>query len=145
MRKRLGESLSSVQKYDAPAQNVTTPSLEALHAYTLGSRAMNLNSDWAAAIPFFQRAINIDANFASAYAAMGIAFSNLSENARAAETMRKAYELRGHASERERLSIIAYYDDVVTGNLQAARQAYEIWAQTYPRLHAQIWAFCITN
>ena len=71
MRQRLGESLASVEKYDAPPENVTTPSLEALQAYSLGYRAQTLRADYAAAIPFFQRAISLDPNFAMAYARLG--------------------------------------------------------------------------
>jgi tetratricopeptide (TPR) repeat protein len=133
LREKLGESLASVQKYDAPPENVTTPSMEALQAYSLGDRAMDVEIDSAAAIPFFQRAVSLDPNFAMAYAGMGTAYSQLGENARAAESTRKAYELRERTSERERLYIDSHYAQFVTGNLEAARSAYELWAQTYPR------------
>ncbi len=133
LRERLGESLASVQKYDVPAENVTTPSLEALQAYSLGYRAHVVKNDYAAAIPLFQHAISLDPNFAMAYAELGTNYSNLGEIARAAENTRKAYELRERVSERERFYIVSHYEFFVTGNLEAARKSYELWAQTYPR------------
>jgi len=133
IRGRLGESLASVQKYDAPADNVTTPSLEALKAYSLGYQAMVVKSDYTGAIPLFQQAINLDPNFAMAYARMGTSLSNLSESTRAVDSVRKAYELQGRASERERLYIASHYQIIGTGNLDAARKVYELSAQTYPR------------
>jgi eukaryotic-like serine/threonine-protein kinase len=133
LREKLGESLASVQKYVAPPENVTTPSLEALQAYSLGYKAKEVSADSAAAIPFFHRAINLDPNFAMAYMELGLNYSNLDEPARAAESMRKAYELRERTSEREKLTISSHYEAIVTGNLEAARGAYDLWAQTYPR------------
>jgi eukaryotic-like serine/threonine-protein kinase len=133
IRNQLGESLASVQKYDAPAENVTTPSLEALKAYSLGYRTMIVNSDYPAAIALFQRAISLDPNFAMAHARMGTSYSNLNETVRAAESIRRAYELRERVSERERLYIASHYELFVTGNLEAARKVYELSAQTYPR------------
>ena len=132
MREKLGESLASVQKYDAPAENVTTPSLEALQAYSLGYQAME-RSDYAAAVPLFQRAFLLDPNFAMAYARLGGSYSDLGETTRAAENIRKAYELRERVSEREKFYIASFYEDLATGNLEAARKTYELWAQTYPR------------
>jgi eukaryotic-like serine/threonine-protein kinase len=133
MRGKLGESLASVQKYDAPAENVTTSSLEALQAYSLGYRAQVTKNDYAAAIPFFQRAISLDPNFAMAYARLGANYFNLNETVRASENIRKAFELRERVSEREKFYIASHYGHFVTGNLEAARKAYELWAQTYPR------------
>ncbi|MGA8103314.1 MAG: protein kinase, partial [Candidatus Acidiferrales bacterium] len=133
MRVKLGESLASVQKYDAPAENVTTPSREALQAYSLGYQTEIAKRDPAAAIPFFQRAVSLDPNFAMAYARLGTTYSNLDQTARAAENARKAYELRERVSEREKLYIVSHYEQHVTGNLEAARKTYELWAQTYPR------------
>ena len=133
IRNQLGESLASVQKYDAPAENVTTPSIEALKAYSLGYQAMIVKSDYAAAITLFQRAISLDPNFAMAHARMGTSYSNLNETVRAAESVRRAYELRERASEREKLYIASHYELLVTGNLEAARRVYELSAQTYPR------------
>ena len=132
IRSKLGESLASVQKYDAPAENITTPSLEALKAYSLGYQEMP-KGDYAAAIPLFQRAIDLDPNFAMAYAFLGTSYSNLDETQRAAENTRKAYELRDRVSEREKFYIASHYEHYVTGNLEAARKTYELWAQTYPR------------
>jgi serine/threonine protein kinase/tetratricopeptide (TPR) repeat protein len=133
LREKLGESLASVQKYDAPAESVTTPSLEALQAYTLGVEAMIVKNDYGAAIPLFQRAINLDSNFAMAYARLGTCYSNLAQAARAAESQRKAYELRERVSEREKFYIASHYEHQVLGDLEAARKTFELWAQTYPR------------
>ncbi len=133
IRVKLGESLASVQKYDAPAENVTTPSLEALQAYSLGYQTQIVKRDYAAAIPLFQRAVSLDPNFAMAYARLGTNYSNLGQTARAAENARKAYELRERVSEREKFYITSHYESFVTGNLEATRKAYELWAQTYPR------------
>ena len=133
MRVKLGESLASVQKYDAPAENVTTPSLEALQAYTLGYQAQIVKRDYAAAVSFFQRAVSLDSNFAMAYARLGTNYANLGQTTRAAESIRKAYELRERVSEREKFYITSHYEHFLTGNLEAARKAYELWAQTYPR------------
>ena len=133
IRKKLGESLASVQKYDAPAENVTTSSLEALKAYSLGYQAMVVKSDYAGAIPLFQRAIGFDPKFAMAYARMGTSYADLNETVRSAESVRKAYELRERVSEREKFYIASHYEMFVTGNLEAARKVYELSAQTYPR------------
>jgi eukaryotic-like serine/threonine-protein kinase len=133
IRERLGESLASVQKYDAPAESVTTPSLEALQAYTLGSQAMTVKNDATTAVPFFQRAISLDSNFAMAYARLGTSYNNLGQNLLAAENQRKAYELRERVSEREKFYIASHYEMLSAGNLEAARKTYELWAQTYPR------------
>jgi tetratricopeptide (TPR) repeat protein len=113
LREKLGESLASVQKYDAPPENVTTPSLDALQAYSLGWQAA-LRTDEPGVTPFIQRAISLDPNFAMAYAGLGMNYSNLGEPVRAAESMRKAYELRGRTSEREKLSISSSYGQLVT-------------------------------
>ncbi|HTZ97051.1 MAG TPA: protein kinase [Terriglobales bacterium] len=133
LREKLGESLASVQKYDAPAESVTTPSIEALQAYTLGFQALLVKNDYAAAIPLFQRAISLDSNFAMAYARLGTCYSNLGQAARAAENQRKAYELRERVSEREKFYIASHYEQQALGNLEAARKTFELWAQTYPR------------
>jgi tetratricopeptide (TPR) repeat protein len=133
LREKLGESLASVQKYDAPPEDVTTPSLEALQAFSLGYQAVVLKTDFTTAIPLFQRAVSLDPNFAMAYAWTGTSYRDLGEGARAAENMRKAYELRGQTSEREKLIISSAYEQLVTGNLEAALTAFELRAQTYPR------------
>jgi eukaryotic-like serine/threonine-protein kinase len=105
MRSRLGESLASVQKYDAPPENVTTASLEALKAYSLGYEEQTVKEDFAAAIPLFERATSLDPNFAMAYGRLGTNYSNLAETDRAAEATRRAHELRERVSEREKLYI----------------------------------------
>jgi tetratricopeptide (TPR) repeat protein len=133
LRAKLGESLASVQKYDVPLEKVTTSSLEALKAYSMGYQVAIVQSDYPAAPPFFERAITLDPNFAMAYALLGTDLYNQYEYAGAEENTRKAYALRERVSERERLYITAHYEDFVTGNLEATRQAYEMWAQTYPR------------
>ena len=133
MRSKLGESLASVQKYDAPAESVTTPSLEALKAYGLGYQTMVVKSDYVRAIPLFQRAISFDPKFAMAYARMGTSYADLNETVRSAESVRRAYELREHVSEREKFYVASHYEMFVTGNLEAARKVYELSAQTYPR------------
>ncbi len=132
MRQRLGESLASVQKYDAPPESVTTGSLEALQAYTLGLQR-TIKDDYPGSIELYRRAISLDPNFAMAYARMGTAYSNLGQTALAAENTRKAYELRDRVSEWEKLYIASHYQDYVTGDLEASRKTYELWTQTYPR------------
>jgi tetratricopeptide (TPR) repeat protein/predicted Ser/Thr protein kinase len=133
LRGRIGESLASVRKYNALPENVTTPSLEALQAYTLGTQTMDVANDYAAAIPLFERAVSLDPNFAMAYLRLAQSYQPLSENDRCADDARKAYALRERASESEKLGISSFYDLVVTGNLEAARTSFQAWAQTYPR------------
>ena len=133
LRAKMGESLSSVRKYNAPPENVTTPSLEALQAYTLGKQTMDVANDYAAAIPLFERAVSLDPNFAMAYLRLAQSYQPLSENDRCAENARKAYALRERVSESEKLGISSFFELVVTGNLEAARTSFQAWAQTYPR------------
>jgi eukaryotic-like serine/threonine-protein kinase len=133
LRQRLGESLASLEIYDTPLEKVTTPSLEALRAYSLGWRAFTVNADPAAGVPSFREAISVDPNFAMAYAMLAVSYNSMGETARAAENIRKAYELRGRVSERERFLIDSRYDIHVTGDLEAARRTCELWAETYPR------------
>jgi eukaryotic-like serine/threonine-protein kinase len=133
LREKLGESLASVQKYDAPPESVTTASLEALQAYSLGYRAQMVKNDYAAAIPLFERAVTLDPNFAMAYARLGSSYGNLGETARSAENARRAYELRQRVSEREKFYIASHYENYVIGDLESARKTCELWAQTYPR------------
>jgi serine/threonine protein kinase/tetratricopeptide (TPR) repeat protein len=132
LRTKLGESLASVQKYDALPENVTTSSLEALQAYALGNQMIDVVNDYAAGIPLLQRAVSLDPNFAMAYLRLGQSYQPMSENDLAAENARKAYELRERTSESEKLAISSFYELVVTGNLEAARTSYQLWAQTYP-------------
>jgi len=132
LRAKLGESLSTVQKLDTPIEQATTPSLEALQAYSLGRKAL-ANNDYAAAVPLFQRAIQLDPNLAMAYASLGVIHSNIGETNVGAENIRKAYDLRERVSESEKFYIESHYYDFVTGDLEKARQVYELWAQTYQR------------
>jgi len=131
LREKLGESLASVQKYDAPVEGVTTGSLEALQAFSLAYQE-GLKFNFAAAIPLLQRAISLDPNFAIAYAALGTSYGNLAETVPGAENLRRAYELRDRVSDREKLSIASAYEVGVTGNLEAARRVLELWVRTYP-------------
>jgi eukaryotic-like serine/threonine-protein kinase len=133
LRGKLGESLASVQKYDALPENVTTPSLEALQSYALGNYMIDVANDYPAGIPLFERAVSLDPNFAMAYLKLGQSYQPLNELERCAESTRKAYELRGRTSASEKLAISSFYELVVTGNLEAARTSYQLWAQTYPR------------
>jgi eukaryotic-like serine/threonine-protein kinase len=132
MRNKLGESLSTVQKFDTPLEQATTPSLEALKAYSLGRKGM-ASSEWAVAVPFFQRAIRIDPNFSMAYARQGTCYRMLGEPNLSSENSRKAYELRENVSELEKFYIESHYYQQATGELEKARQVYELWAQSYPR------------
>ena len=132
LRSKLGESLSSVQKYATPLEEATTPSLEALKAYSLGVKTWNAKGD-TAALPFFQRAVDLDPNFAMAYSWMSTVYFDLNEVGRGAEYARKAYDLREKVSERERFSIEGNYYSFATGELEKAAQTYELWQQTYPR------------
>jgi tetratricopeptide (TPR) repeat protein len=133
IRNKLGESLSTVQKFDTPLEQATTPSLEALQAYSLGRKTADVQGDFAAAVPLFKRAIRLDPNFAMAYASLGTSYFNLGETSLAAENISKAYSLRDRAGEREKLGIESSYYFFGTGNLEKARQAYELRAQMYPR------------
>ena len=132
LREKLGESLNTVEKFDAPLDQATTPSLEALKALSVGVKTLQEKGS-AAAIPFFSHAIELDSNFAAAYGALGISYSNLREPGLAKENLQKAYDLRDRVSEREKFRISASYYLLVTGELEKAIQTYELWAQTYPR------------
>jgi tetratricopeptide (TPR) repeat protein len=129
MRNKLGESLSTVQKFDTPLVQATTPSLEALKAFSSGSRATSP----PLAITFYKRAVELDPDFAVAYAWLGIWYTSIGEPSIAAGYTRKAYELRGHASEPERHFVSAIYYKEVPGNLEKAEQSCKLWMQTYPR------------
>ena len=132
LREKLGESLSTVERFDAPLDQATTPSLEALKALSGGVKTLQEKGS-AAAIPFFKHAIELDPNFAAAYQALGISYSNLREPGLATENLQKAYDLRDKVSEREKFRISSSYYLLVTGELEKAIQTYELWAQTYPR------------
>jgi eukaryotic-like serine/threonine-protein kinase len=129
IRSKLGESLSTVQKFDTPLEEATTPSLEALKAFSAGRQATSKELG----ISFFKRAIELDPNFAAAYSWLGIWYTSIGEPSVAAGYAQKAYELRDHASEPEKYFISAIYYKEVTGNLEKAEQSLKLWAQAYPR------------
>jgi serine/threonine protein kinase/tetratricopeptide (TPR) repeat protein len=130
LRAKLGESLASVQKYDKPLAEATTSSLEALKAFSLGDAQLSLAESFAA-IPFYQRAIELDPNFAMAYGRLGAAYANLGEGELSEECQKKAFELRDRASEREQVSIAARYYRA-SGQIEKAIQASELYKHTYP-------------
>jgi FOG: TPR repeat len=132
MRAKLGESLVSVQKFGTPIEEATTSSLEALKAYSIGRRATYFKGD-VAGIPYYQQALELDPNFALAYRALSVAYANLGQSTRAAENMKKAFELRERVSEHEKYSISGRYYSDVTGELDKANHVYELWSVTYPR------------
>ncbi len=132
LRGELGESLATVQKFDVPLAEATTSSLEALKAYSLGRKAADEKGP-AAALPYHQRAIELDPNFATGYRAVGNDYSTLGEVERASEYFTKAFQLREHASEREKLAITAAYYRSVTGELDKAAQTIQEEIETYPR------------
>ncbi len=132
LRGELGESLATVQRLDVPLYEATTSSLEALKAYSLGIKEDRQKGP-SAALPYFQRAIELDPNFADGYKAVGIDYYAMAELGRARDYYARAFRLRGHASERERLDITAFYSENVTGELEKAAQAYEEGIESYPR------------
>jgi serine/threonine protein kinase/tetratricopeptide (TPR) repeat protein len=131
LRTKMGESLASVQKFDVPVE-ATTPSLEALKAYSMGITTGRSKGD-AEAIPFMKRAIELDPNFAMAYVGIAVEYSNLGQASLAADNAKKAYELRDRVSDREQYRISAFYFQYVTGEVEKATEAYELWAKSYPR------------
>ncbi len=132
LREKLGESLSLIQKFDAPIDQATTSSLDALKAFTLGEeqRARGFDSK---SVPFFKRAVELDSNFALAYARLGQIYMNLGEGGLGVEYTKKAFELRDRVSEREKLYIASHYYDSVTGEIDKAIETYEVWTRTYSR------------
>ena len=130
LREELGESLATVQKFDVSLEQATTPSLEALKALSLGHKAV---PGIAAALPYYQRAIQLDPNFATGYMHMGASYFGLGEVGRAREYFTRAFQLREHASELERLAISTYYYRVVTGELDKAAKTVQEEIASYPR------------
>jgi eukaryotic-like serine/threonine-protein kinase len=133
LREQLGESLKTIQKLDTPIEQASTPSLEALQAYSLGRQDLTAKADYTAAIPLLERSIQLDPNFAMAYGILGTTYRNLGEKSLASKNAGKAYELRSRVSEWEKFYIESHYHDMVTGDLEKASKVYELWGQIYPR------------
>lgn len=131
-RQRVGESLTTIQQHNMPLAEATTPSLEALEAFSAGWK-LHGTSGAMAGLPLVQRAIELDPNFALAYSTLSRGYADLDESDLSAKAAAKAWELREHASDREKFVIAANYQILATGNLEAARQVCEAWAHTYPR------------
>jgi len=132
LRGRLGESLASIHRLDTPIERATTSSLDALKAYSLGTVERALGNE-ASSIPFFKRAIELDPNFAVAYARLGTVYQNIGETQLGREFKVRAFGLRDRVSERERLYITGHYYGSVTGETDKQRENYEVWKKTYPR------------
>ena len=132
IRNKLGESLSTVRKFDIPFEQATTSSLEALKAFSSGAKAQ-VTAGEAPAIPFYKRAIELDPNFALAYPRLGIAYSSLGEPSTGASYIAKAYELRERTTEPEKYFIAAVFNKEVMGNLEKAEQSCKLWIHDYPR------------
>jgi eukaryotic-like serine/threonine-protein kinase len=131
-RVRVGESLATIEKHNTPLAEATTPSLKALKAYSAGWKVLSSTGP-AAAVPFYQHAIEIDPNFALAYASLGDAYASVGETDLSTANTTRAYKLRDRASDTERFHITASYDLDTTGNLEKAQQTCEAWAKAYPR------------
>ena len=132
LRGKLGESLASLQKFDAPVEEATTSSLEALKEFSLGEAERDKGNEYAA-IPFYKHAIELDPNFAVAYARVGQAYGNTGQVGLAIENTKQAFERRERTSELEKLYITTHYYDIVTGESDKALEAYQLWKRTYPR------------
>ena len=136
IRPILGESMESIRKYDVPLGEATTSSFEAVTAFAQGTDAWNERGE-AAALPFFQRATEIDPNFAMAYARLGTVYGNMGETERANEAMQQAFDRRDRVTEWERFYIVSHYYGFVTGQVDKEMQTYEEWARAYP--HDMAW------
>ncbi|HEX8896117.1 MAG TPA: protein kinase, partial [Terriglobales bacterium] len=132
IREPLGESVASIQKFDVPVEQATTSSLEALQAYAMGDEKRARGGDLPS-IPFFKRAVEIDPNFAMAYARLAAIYGNMSEQKLSEENGQKAFALRDRTSEREKFYITDKYYNNVLGDLPKMIENYELWIQTYPR------------
>jgi eukaryotic-like serine/threonine-protein kinase len=132
IRNKLGESLSTLKKFDTPLEQATTPSIEALKAYSSGLKILNTTGD-AASISFFKHAAELDPDFALAYVRLGLGYTTIGEASLGANYTRKAYELRTRTSEPEKYFIEAAYYKEVVGNIEKAEQTCKLWAQAYPR------------
>jgi Tfp pilus assembly protein PilF len=133
LRQKLGESLTTVQKFDTPVDRATTPSLEALKSFSMARKIMLGSADYAAAIAPLKKAIELDPNFAMAHASLATCYYDLGEVAAAADEIRKAFDLRDRVSEVERFYIESHYYQYATGDLEKSSQVYTQWAQAYPR------------
>ncbi len=131
IREKLGESLSSIEKFNVPGESITTSSLEALKIFVLG-REQVVNGKQLEAIPFYKKALEIDPKFALAYTELAVVYRNTDQWKSAAEMTAKAYELRDTVSETERLRIIYYYHNFVAGEMDKATETLELWRNTYP-------------
>jgi eukaryotic-like serine/threonine-protein kinase len=131
LRQKLGESLASVQQFATPLEQATTSSLDALKEYSLG-QAEHQKTHEDAAIPHFQRAVEIDPNFATAYALLGVCYDNRGKNKEARDFLKKSFDLRERASEREKFYILAHFYDI-SGDIEKAIEVYEEWIRAYPR------------
>jgi eukaryotic-like serine/threonine-protein kinase len=132
LRCRLGESLASIQNYDKPVERVTTASLDALHAFSMGMAIRAKEGD-SGVISYMKRAVEIDPNFAGAYMGLGVAYLNSSQPTLGIAALKKAYELRERVSEREKLAIEAIYYDSATGQANEAITSYQLWHENFPR------------
>ena len=132
LRGKLGESLASIKKFDAPVEEATTSSLEALKAFSLGEAERSKGSELTA-MPFYKHAVELDPNFGVAYARLGQSYANSGQSELAAENTKLAFERRERASELEKLYISTHYYDNVTGELDKSIEAYQLWKRTYPR------------
>jgi serine/threonine protein kinase/Flp pilus assembly protein TadD len=132
LREKLGESLGTIQKFDAPIEQVTTPSLDALRQYSLGVE-QHSKTDYAGAIPFYQRAIELDPYFAIAHARLAYCYNNTKQYELSRQESKKAYDLRDRVSERERFVISSSYFGGVTGEWEEQIKQLEVWQHTYPR------------
>jgi len=131
-RTRVGEALAAVRQHDTPLADATTPSLEALKAFSAAEK-LHFTAGSTAALPFYQRAIQLDPKFAMAYARLGGVYSERGESDLSAENTRRAYQLQDRASDQEKFFVTLAYDFRTTGNLERAQQTGTLWAQTYPR------------
>jgi len=131
IREKLGESLSSIEKFNVPGESITTSSLEALKIFVLG-REQIVNGKQLEAIPFYKKALEIDPNFALAYTELAVVYRNTEQWKAAAEMTAKAYELRDTVSETERLRIVYYYHNFISGEMDKAIDTLELWRNTYP-------------
>jgi eukaryotic-like serine/threonine-protein kinase len=131
LRSKLGESLASLQKFDAPVEEATTSSLEALKYFSLGEAERDKGSEQTS-VPFYKHALELDPNFAVAYARLGQSYANIGESALGIENTKKAFERRDRCSELEKLYIETHYYSIVTGEVDKELEAYELWRRTYP-------------